>query len=87
MLGGGMMGGASTSTTNVVENFYINNAAAPAGGSPAAEAFPASAPLPPERPVFDNANVQPASYDSGDQGGFFGGSDDFSGSGDDSDWA
>ena len=87
MLGGGMMGGASTSTTNVVENFYINNAAAPAGGSPAAETFPASAPLPPERPVFDNANVQPASYDSGDQGGFFGGSDDFSGSGDDSDWA
>jgi hypothetical protein len=75
--GSSMLGSASTTS----------NPIAPASASPAAEAFPASAPLPPERPAFDNANIQPASYDSGDQGGFFGGSDDFSGSGDDSDWA
>lgn len=86
MLGGGLMGNTST-TTNIVENNYFTNATAPASASSATEVFPASAPLPPERPVFDNANIQPASYDSGDQGGFFGGSDDFSGSGDDSDWA
>ena len=89
MLGGGTGGftPTSTTTTNVVENYYINNAAAPAGASPAGETFPASAPLPPERPSFDEASLQPASYESGDHGGFFGGSDDFSGSGDDSDWA
>ena len=87
MLGGGMGGftPTSTSTTNVVENFYINNASS--GGSGATETFPASAPLPPERPQFDQASVQPASYDSDPGGSFFGGSDDFSGGGDDSDWA
>ena len=91
MLGGGMMGsgmlGNTTSTTNVVENYYINNASSPAGSSTAADAFPASAPMPPERPSFADDNVQPASYDSDESGGLFGGSDDFSGSGDDSDWA
>ena len=88
MLGGGTGGFTPTSTTtnNVTENFYINNAA-PSGGSGAGETFPASAPLPPERPAFQDQIVQPASYDSDQGGGFFGGGDDFSGSGDDSDWA
>lgn len=88
MLGGGMGGftPTSTTTTNVTENFYINNAA-PAGGSGAVDTFPASAPMPPERPAFDDQMVQPASYDSDPGGSFFGGSDDFSGSSDDSDWA
>ena len=85
MLGGGFTP-TSTTTTNVTENFYINNAA-PSGGSGASDTFPASAPLPPERPAFQDQMVQPASYDSDQGGGFFGGGDDFSGSGDDSDWA
>ena len=88
MLGGGTGGFTPTSTTtnNVTENFYINNTA-PAAGSAAGDTFPASAPLPPERPAFQDQMVQPASYDSDQGGGFFGGGDDFSGSGDDSDWA
>ena len=88
MLGGGTGGFTPTSTTtnNVTENFYINNTA-PAAGSGAGDTFPASAPLPPERPAFQDQMVQPASYDSDQGGGFFGGGDDFSGSGDDSDWA
>jgi hypothetical protein len=88
MLGGGMGGFTPTSTTtnNVTENFYVNNAA-PAGGSGAGDTFPASAPMPPERPAFGDQMVQPASYDGDQGGGFFGGADDFSGSSDDSDWA
>ena len=87
LLGGGLMGSsAPASTTSITENYYIQNAAQPAASSLAQDAFPASAPLPPERPAFEDA-IQPASYESEDGGGFFGGSSDFSGSGDDSDWA